>query len=341
MCRSAVALVCGLPGSGKTFLVESVFRRLDDKRSAKKSLVEVSTDFLPYINLFWINFDQLVPLSVQKELINESGAWKRCRKDIFCAVECFFHYILGLKSSCTSLTDNVKNYLEKLIQMNRKSTMYNCNVFLIEDNFYYQSMRYEWYQLARKLQMGFCQIYLDCSKETALSQNLQRKEKVSDDAILLMAERIEIPNVNINKWEKNSIIINVENGLGNHHADEVLDVFDKALKNPETPAVVDNLTKVTSQKICSMNAVHQIDLILRRLISEKIQRERVSNMDRESLKTFSTCVARARPKIIEKLKLGEISMNKDILLAIEEGRGFDVIVELRNTLESILDSFVE
>ncbi|XP_023232136.1 uncharacterized protein LOC111632000 isoform X3 [Centruroides sculpturatus] len=341
MCRSAVALVCGLPGSGKTFLIENVFRRLDDKRSEKKNHVELSTDFLPYVNLFWINFDRLVSLSVQKELINESGAWKKCRKDIFCAVECFFYHILGLKSSCTSLTDNVKNYLEKLIQMNRKSTTYNCNVFLIEDNFYYQSMRYEWYQLARKLQMGFCQIYLDCSKETALSQNLQRKERVSDDAILLMAEKIEIPNVNINKWEKNSIIINVENGPSDHHVysnrDKVLDVFDKALTNPETPAVVDDSMKVNSQKICSTNAVHQIDLILRRLISEKIQRER----DRESLKTFSTCVARARPKIIEKLKLGEISMNKDILLAIEEGRGFDVIVKLRNTLESILDSFIE
>lgn len=143
---NALSLLCGLPGSGKTFLAKSIFHHLQENENEAKSDL---MNYVPNINLHLINYDELVPLSVQTEMIRISGSWKKCRKDIFCAIECFIHHVCGLKLPYSFLSDHVKKLLEKLIQT-KNIMKYNHNVFLIEDNFYYQSMRYEWYQLAKK-----------------------------------------------------------------------------------------------------------------------------------------------------------------------------------------------
>lgn len=188
--------------------------------------------------------------------------------------------------------------------------------------------------------MGFCQIYLNCPKEIALFQNKKREGKVKTDVIHLMAEKIEIPNESINKWEKNSIIINLKKGLDNICMNEILSIIDIALKNPETSNITNESSKINAQKICSTNVVHQIDLLLRKLISEKIQKEYNSHSDKRSLKAFSTIVNGARTEIIKRLKMGEIILDEYILVAIEEGRQFDIAIQLRKTFEPLLDSFI-
>lgn len=102
-------------------------------------------------------------------------------------------------------------------------------IFLMDDNFYYSSMRYEAHQLARKCKpstvvsaqvfisqsinlkcffsdsLGFCQVYLNCDLELCISRNERRSQPVQAKVIREMKMRFEPPNPEKNLWEKNSI----------------------------------------------------------------------------------------------------------------------------------------
>jgi tRNA uridine 5-carbamoylmethylation protein Kti12 len=59
---------------------------------------------------------------------------------------------------------------------------------------------------------GFCQVYVQCCLETALSRNTSRQdlEQVSPDVIASMATRLEQPDGNVHAWEALSTTINSE-----------------------------------------------------------------------------------------------------------------------------------
>ncbi|XP_009958613.1 PREDICTED: L-seryl-tRNA(Sec) kinase, partial [Leptosomus discolor] len=78
---------------------------------------------------------------------------------------------------------------------------------ILDDNFYYQSMRYEVYQLARKYSLSFCQLFLDCPLECCLQRNRLRSHPLPDQTIYLMARKIEMPDLKKNAWEQNSLIL--------------------------------------------------------------------------------------------------------------------------------------
>lgn len=65
-------------------------------------------------------------------------------------------------------------------------------------------MRYEFYQLARTSETGFCQIHLDVEAGDAVSRNSTRDgaSRVPDDVIEKMARKFETPNPLQNSWEK-------------------------------------------------------------------------------------------------------------------------------------------
>ncbi|KAG7256438.1 hypothetical protein CRUP_002867 [Coryphaenoides rupestris] len=81
-------------------------------------------------------------------------------------------------------------------------------LLLLDDNFYYPSMRYEVYQLARKCSLGFCQVFLDCSVQSCTRRNQERANPLPTDVILAMSKRLEPPNPQKNPWERNSITLN-------------------------------------------------------------------------------------------------------------------------------------
>jgi tRNA uridine 5-carbamoylmethylation protein Kti12 len=66
------------------------------------------------------------------------------------------------------------------------------------------SMRYEFYQLARKYETGFCQLHLEVDPSEALARNSRRgpDSQVPDDVITKMARKLESPNPLQNSWEK-------------------------------------------------------------------------------------------------------------------------------------------
>ena len=150
-------------------------------------------------------------------------------------------------------------------------------LLVIDDNNYYQSMRYEYYQLARKHTVGFCQIYLkpNCI-DNLLSNNRKRpeKERIPDEVIKKMDSKIEPPNPFANLWEQFSFSISVGDDIGNKsdhnlfNMETCLDVVNAALDNPvqplpPTPPDKTEEAKSKARNICSTNVYHRADKILR------------------------------------------------------------------------------
>ena len=81
-----------------------------------------------------VSFDEVLPLEEQKALstaVSSSGnKWKLARQD---------------------MKDRVRKEMAE-----RNDDV----IVFVDDNNYYRSMRHEYYQLARELQVGFCQFYL-------------------------------------------------------------------------------------------------------------------------------------------------------------------------------------
>ena len=54
---------------------------------------------------------------------------------------------------------------------------------------------------------SFCQVYLDCSLEQAVLQNLQRSASVKEETIKKMLSHIEKPDPKKFNWERFSVLI--------------------------------------------------------------------------------------------------------------------------------------
>ncbi|KAI1236135.1 L-seryl-tRNA(Sec) kinase, partial [Lamprotornis superbus] len=143
-------------------------------------------------------------------------------------------------------------------------------LLLLDDNFYYQSMRYELYQLARKYSLGFCQLFLECPLECCLQRNRLRSDPVPEQTIQLMARKIEMPDLRKNAWEQHSLILNSSDCISEDD-EQIMNLLATALENPERPNEEDTEQKEAARAICAASAVHQADQACRRVISQAMQ----------------------------------------------------------------------
>ncbi|KAF5894067.1 L-seryl-tRNA(Sec) kinase, partial [Clarias magur] len=139
---------------------------------------------------------------------------------------------------------------------------------LLDDNFYYHSMRYQVFQLARRRSAGFCQLYLRCPLEVCLHRNRVRGQPVSDDVITEMANRMEPPNSEKNPWEKNSVTVDTTHTVTHTHIQELLQVISSAVENPLSPVQDDSEQREADRQRCACSVLHQVDQVCRRLVSQ-------------------------------------------------------------------------
>ncbi|NXG09217.1 PSTK kinase, partial [Sakesphorus luctuosus] len=175
---------------------------------------------------------------------------------------------------------------------------------LLDDNFYYQSMRYELYQLARKYSLGFCQLFLECPLECCLQRNRLRSDPVPEQTLHLMASKIEMPDLKKNTWEQNSIILRSSDYISEDN-EQIINLLATALENPVRPNEEDTEQKEADRALCAASAVHQADQTCRRLISQAMKDARDKNILPGEMKSLAEELNKLKAEFLEDLRQGK------------------------------------
>ncbi|XP_034050431.1 L-seryl-tRNA(Sec) kinase-like [Thalassophryne amazonica] len=197
-------------------------------------------------------------------------------------------------------------------------------LIVLDDNFYYSSMRYEVYQLARKHYLGFCQVYLQCAVESCMSRNHNRPDPVPTQVMLEMIKRLEPPNPKKNSWETNSISLTTTQNVSNEDVMKVMELISCAMSNPLSP-VEDNTEQKEADRLkCSSSVVHQADQACRRLISEAMKTARENQGPPECVRTLAAQLNESKTRFLLNLRR---QLLQDLSLTPEEDIDMENVVK--------------
>ncbi|XP_078079512.1 L-seryl-tRNA(Sec) kinase [Mustelus asterias] len=175
-------------------------------------------------------------------------------------------------------------------------------VIILDDNFYYQSMRYEVYQIARQNSLGFFQLFLECPIELCLQRNHERGCLVNDETIVLMSAKIQPPDPAKNSWEKTSLIMKSAENVPEEDIQKVFELLDFSLKNPEKPFEENIELKEIDRAICAASVLHQADQAIRRLVSQSMKTAKDKKLSKCNMKLLSEELNKLKTVVLEDLR---------------------------------------
>ncbi|XP_078142872.1 L-seryl-tRNA(Sec) kinase-like isoform X2 [Centroberyx gerrardi] len=300
---ACLCVLCGLPAAGKSTLARTV-SKLAAQQGWRSTVV-------PYDDLIPDHAFQLKVVEDDGRLQQTQTEWRLHRQAVLQCIEQFLRKPQVLAEPPTSCHINAAAWgrcVRALLEP--KSLDRSPLLILLDDNFYYPSMRYDVYQLARKCSLGFCQVYLHCAVESCISRNQSRSQPLPTEVILEMAKRLESPNPQKNSWEESSVALNSTDNLPKGDIQRLMELISSALSNPLSP-VDDNVEQKACQCCfpqtcsnmlveykyaalevvhlsvllscalqeadrlkCAASVVHQADQACRRLVSEAMKNAR-------------------------------------------------------------------
>ena len=264
MAKSGIICLVGLPGSGKSFAVEQIKQQYSESD----------------IHIVVFDYDGLIGV-VESD---DEKAWKHARNDVS-------RMICGLFSE------------DKCAHCSR-CTEHNSapHILILDDNFFYSSMRKEVYHMCQKFGCVFGEIVFDFGAEVCKSRNKERNKEykdveaktlVSEETIENMVKLFELPN---ESWERNvlwfsdkfitdntahvpahinPVLVSPDSDKSDHIATFLLKFLD--LDPEKDPAAVQVLKAEDRAKTLS-DLKHQGDVCLRKISSEKIKSDRKSGI---------------------------------------------------------------
>ncbi|XP_045925518.1 L-seryl-tRNA(Sec) kinase isoform X2 [Micropterus dolomieu] len=293
-------VLCGLPAAGKSTLAHKVLSTAA-QQGWRASLV-------PYDNLIPEHAFQTKVVEDGVKLQEMHTEWKSHRQAVLRCIEQFLvkpQVLAELPSRCQINRAAWEQCIQTLRQPEvLRHSHADCipQIFLLDDNFYYPSMRYEVYQLARKYSLGFCQVYLQCDLESCISRNQSRSEPIPTEVILEMVKRLEPPNPQKNSWETNSISLNTTDNLAKCDIQRVMELITSALSNPLSP-VQDNTEQTEADRLkCATSVVHQADQACRRLISEAMKTARDNQIPPEHMRSLAAQLNESKATFLHSLR---------------------------------------
>ncbi|XP_074640524.1 L-seryl-tRNA(Sec) kinase-like [Tubulanus polymorphus] len=315
--RICILVLSGFPASGKTTLAKAL-------QEFYKNSIQASN-----FNCYHVCYDEILSSNVEQKLLELRGKadhsgkpsqWKEYRRKILRCVEHLitmqqpqddiFSYdfididyeVMEKFRVCTGLQFAVTDP-DSLMDVDEEKN--DGILIIIDDNMYYRSMRYEYYQMAKKYECGFAEICVACSTESSLQRNHTRGHHVADDVIISMASRFEPPDPTGNAWEINSLIWNTETG-GNWM--DVTRLIDRAMNNPVIHSPQEDEDKKQADRIvCSTNLLHQSDQILRKLVANRMTEAKgCGRFKKNDLKSFAACLNKVRTRLLADLKKGKL-----------------------------------
>ena len=297
----SLVLLVGVPASGKTTFCNKLLLNNYQKSSVFST---VDRGFRNHSLFIHVCFDSIIALEDQRKYAEsaytDSSAkqMKGARDSILKDVESLLEFLLNTEFSLLKLKDIVKCF-----GFTTSSCSPDCHirnvVILMDDNFYYRSMRHQYYLLAFKHKVSFCQVFFECPLQKAIQYNSQRSQKIPSSVILKMHDRLQPPSSDIS-WEKLTLIFTASTRV--FPIEEFQKLVLESLKFPadtverELERSAKSEMKVLGRVSCSKSVLHQSDLILRDLVREYMQ-----NTTEEKEKV-ARCANAARQRVLAQIK---------------------------------------
>ena len=296
---ACVLLFCGLPGSGKSTLVQKL-SETSDKNYEKIEVIDydkLANDMNTFQETHVLS-SQESKISHQEISFNSNDleAWRKSR-------------VVAL--------DNLKHLLYSHFSDASKTISL---LLMMDDNFHLKSMRREIYRTCQNIvteieaTIGFVTLYVSTPTEVCIEQNSRREGKqcVPDDVIRKMAEVMEPPDPTkpYGSFEKFHLTIDCQENEDNASVLQQFDMCSKdAIKSPVPPRTelsAEELAQVESEKARQRDAnqkcrLQRLDQLLRKLVGI------VGKTDRSKSKIANE----ARKKIIDRRKTDRLESFND------------------------------
>ena len=257
---------------------------------------------------------------------SESAIWKNYRTSVYNLVQLI---VLNLRSPNSDCAAKLIEADEKLCHLKDWQDLCSCfygvritvgeliqspakelhHIIFLDDNMFYRSMRYSIFQLARRHECSYCQIFIDRDIDTLIERNGCRDAQVSSETIYKMAGLIENPNPIRNKWEMNTYVVkdNVKN-------DELLEFIRTCSYYPYKHEEDTSEARALDRKQCYESFVHQIDQVVRKYISKEIKLKK----DTSSVKSLAELFNKAKKLFLDEIRHIDLYDNTMLEIIFEE-----------------------
>jgi tRNA uridine 5-carbamoylmethylation protein Kti12 len=314
-------IICGCPGTGKTYFTSKL-----------KEYLETTTNY----QLLHITFDKIINSKLEK-LIIDIDFWKESRILIQNLIKLLISYLKIVnknynnnqsdyfnqhKINLFQNSTNMNNINEEIfssfvslvnMQLNNSNGFKNKYILCLDDNMYYESMRFKYYQLARQ---ETCSYYCICFKIKKLDNLLKLNQirSSSDDSFRITDTIIENMFLKFNypdlvRWEKDSCLI-IEYDEFFEIEGLFLKVLDTVGKLFESCNLAGCLTNEILTNDGNVNIKHQSDLIFRRLVKQCIESGDKNNNKNE----FARNLNKIKNDVLEKLS----KKNDDLYVKLDD-----------------------
>ncbi|XP_065655532.1 L-seryl-tRNA(Sec) kinase isoform X2 [Hydra vulgaris] len=288
-----LCVLMGLPASGKTSLIKrlktyyskSDFVHMisityDDYLSFEIKDHSISEDGInEYYKMTLTPTLTTVPLTITNDAHSKNLTWKEERQYMLKLVESFILFLLGISQPYIALHAEKNPELCSCFNREYSFLSNKSHVIFIDDNMYYRSMRYSYYQLARYFKISYCQIYLKVKLEDALKRNVDRGNSVvTSETISKMSFLFEEPNLMVNHWEKQTLCITGD--CNDESLNNIVSFIDDSFHYiaqflNSNDQVTSTFSKIENLKNC----YHQIDILLRKYITIEMNRIKINSND--------------------------------------------------------------
>ncbi|XP_072413127.1 L-seryl-tRNA(Sec) kinase [Chiloscyllium punctatum] len=349
----SLCLVAGLPGAGKSTFARRLLEALQPKR---QSLLLCYDELIPgeaFSLLGQTDGDRLTDNPA-----TTGSLWKLYRHKLLVYIEHLIQAIHG--NGCLSVS-GIENdstwecFIQSLKQQHiisgetqlgvQQYTVFNMYlrplVIILDDNFYYQSMRYEVFQIARRNSLGFLQLFLECPLELCLQRNHERSCPVNDETVVLMSTKIQLPDPVRNIWEKNSLILKSTENVLEIDSQKVFELLDVSLENPEKPFEENIEQKAIDRAICAASVLHQADQTIRRLVSQSMKTAKDKKLSTCNMKLLSEELNKLKTVLLEDLRHVTFQDNSKKLCADVNAVVEEVAYKFDQKKEEILMNFLK
>ncbi|XP_053207856.1 L-seryl-tRNA(Sec) kinase-like [Panonychus citri] len=342
--KGCIVLIIGLPASGKSTFTTRLVNYINRNHVDMKCL--------------YLDFDKVIPLEKQKLIVNQldsssSSSWKENRKYFISSCETYLSLLINSpNSSHGSIPINeTTKYLEKIIQQIPLENIEHFDYFclIVEDNFYYKSMREQFFRLSRQFKLGLSLITINTPIDSCLRRNKIRSNFVDEKIIIRMADRFERPKkdefgVNVGN-EIQLMEISYDDDDDDQLEDENYDVtirlIRKACETPIENQIQDDddahnqqESREMSRKVTANNLVHRFDKLLRLSVNRMMVNPMVVNCNHGNIGKQLSSI---RKVLLKKFLNNQLDPDFGEALIKEETLNQRLIEMVCNLIESQLE----